>query len=104
MHVHSRTYVGPFDHNKEWIGKDVILTLKDGHFTLITPNLCDHRNSSPWGLYPIDDLVSSIRNYNNEFGVNSVCLQEYPIGPYLQKEKPEIVRAEPSFSNLFGLL
>ena len=88
----------------------MILTLKDGHFTLITPNLSDPRNSFPWGEYPIDDLVASIRNYNNEFGVNSVCLQEYPIGPYIQKTEEEenteieIVRAEPSFSNLFGFL
>ena len=55
---------GPFDANKRWTGKDVIMTLKDGHFTLLNPAYGDERNSKPWSDYPVDDLMAAIEEYN----------------------------------------
>ena len=72
--------------NKQWLGKDVIMTLKDGHFTLLQPCYGDTRNSKPWSDYPIDDLVHAIEDYNTEFATQPICLQQYQIGPHLHQE------------------
>jgi hypothetical protein len=66
---------------KQWAGKDVFLILKDDHFTLIEP---DRENETQWGKYPISDLVNAINEFNTDRDMyDRVCLQEYPIGPYL---------------------
>ena len=60
------------------------MTLKDGHFTLLIPDPHETRNSFPWGPYPITDLVLSIEQYNKEYESSKICLQQLPIGKYLQ--------------------
>ena len=55
---------GPFDTLGRWMGKDVIMTLKNGHFTLLNPAYGDERNSNPWSACPIDDLMAAIEAYN----------------------------------------
>lgn len=78
-------HTGPFDSKRKWIGQDVIMTLKDGHFTLLVPDPHETKNSFPWGPYPITDLVLSIEEYNKEFESSRICLQQLPIGKYLQR-------------------
>ena len=77
---------GPFDGEKNWVGADVILTLKDGHFTLLKPMYGDPRNSKPWSEHPVDDLMTAIEEYNTEYKSQSVCLQPYVIGEHLHPE------------------
>lgn len=60
------------------------MTLKDGHFTLLVPDLHETKNSFPWGPYPITDLVLSIEEYNKQYESSKICLQQLPIGKYLQ--------------------
>ena len=63
------------------------MTLKDGHFTLLVPDPHETKNSFPWGPYPITDLVLSIEEYNKEYESSKICLQQLPIGKYLQRSE-----------------
>ena len=64
------------------------MTLKDGHFTLLVPDPHETKNSFPWGPYPITDLVLSIEEYNKQYESSSrICLQQLPIGKYLQRSE-----------------
>lgn len=50
------------DANGEWTGKDIMLTLHDGHFTLLRPN--QSRNDSRMRLHPITTMLEHARRCN----------------------------------------
>jgi hypothetical protein len=71
---------------KIFVGKDIILKLQDGHFTILEPDY-DHIDNTPgWNTErPIDSIRRSMyfHNFQVDHDAQKVALEEYFIGEYL---------------------
>jgi hypothetical protein len=75
---------GPFDDQRQWRGKDVILALRGGHFTLLEPDLT---SPTPWSAYPIDDVVRAVTEFKTNLTAageeTNLQIQEFVVGDLL---------------------
>lgn len=74
----------PNGKQKIFAGKDIILKLQDGHFTILEPNFTHEDNTIEWiEERPIDNIRQAIYSFNSTCShKNKVILHEYCLGDY----------------------
>ena len=69
---------------KIYAGKDIILKLQDGHFTILEPHFNHKDNTVEWNEErPIDTIRKAMYSFNSTcVDRNKVILHEYCLGDY----------------------